>query len=265
MREEVDLVVHSGDLFDRSQPPLHTVAWAAEQLAKVARRVPTIVVAGNHDRRGLKRYLPFGAPGLTVVDQNARISVGGAVLGVVAYVKSAASWAWHAQQAVGDHADLLVAHQAFHGVVVPPGFRFRVDRQRDTVGEAHLPQAGLKAVLCGHIHPRQVVEVGGIPVVHPGATERTAFSEANTKKGYAIWELGSGVSWRFVDLPTREMIVVRSPADLGQVKPGVLVRTQRNDLAEEAHGLGGWVAKRPDWLPSMRAAPKRTPQLALFG
>ncbi len=57
LQGEVDAVVHTGDLFDRSQPPRRAVLAAAEWLGQVARRVPVVVMAGNHDRRGLARYL----------------------------------------------------------------------------------------------------------------------------------------------------------------------------------------------------------------
>ena len=66
MRQEVDLVVHSGDLFDRSKPPRAAVLHAARVLTEVARRVPVVVVHGNHDWRGLRRYLPHVSAAFTV-------------------------------------------------------------------------------------------------------------------------------------------------------------------------------------------------------
>ena len=57
---DVDLVVHTGDLFDRSRPPRKAAEEAIAALAAVARRVPVIVLRGNHDRRGLHRSNLWG-------------------------------------------------------------------------------------------------------------------------------------------------------------------------------------------------------------
>lgn len=64
---DVDLVVHSGDLFDRSSPPIEALQVALDGLVRLARTGgrPVVVVAGNHDSgelfETLSRYLaPFG-------------------------------------------------------------------------------------------------------------------------------------------------------------------------------------------------------------
>lgn len=66
-RHDVDLVVHSGDLFDRSSPPIEALRVALDGLVRLARGGgrPVVVVAGNHDSpelfETLHRFLaPFG-------------------------------------------------------------------------------------------------------------------------------------------------------------------------------------------------------------
>lgn len=240
LRGEVDLVVHSGDVFDRSSPPRAAVHRAGVLLREVARRVPVVVIAGNHDRRGIRRWLPH--PELHVVDQPRRCVVAGVALALVPYARDAASWALRARTAVGPGVDLLVAHQSFHGAQVP-GHRFRVGGHRETVGAQHLP-GGVRHILCGHLHPRQVTQVGDATVVQPGSTERTSWSEAGQTKGYALWELGRTVRWRFVDLPSRPMRVVHTPADLEAIRPGDLVRHGPSVTEAEVLAAGGWCAPR---------------------
>jgi len=232
LREEADLVVHTGDLFNRSRPPTRAVARAAAILREVARRVPVIILPGNHDRRGLRRHLPHPDPGLHVLDRAARVVVAGLALAVVPFLRTAKGWAEGARRAVGPGVDLLLAHQAFHGARVP-GLTFRVGAQRDTVGAEHLPR-GVAHVLCGHIHPRQALRVGAAEVVHPGATERAAFSERSETKGYVLWTLDGQVSWRFVDLPSRPMLWLSRPEDLQQVATGTLVRLATTAVPEAA-------------------------------
>ncbi|MFN7142481.1 MAG: hypothetical protein ACK4YP_01795, partial [Myxococcota bacterium] len=122
----------------------------------------------------------------------------------------------------------------------------------------HLP-AGVHHFLCGHIHPRQAVHVGDALVVHPGATERTAFSERDEAKGVALWELEGAVTWRWIDLPARPMHVVRTAADLAGVPAEGLVRLEgdarHGEVERAVLARGGWVEA---W-----AAP--SPQLRLFG
>jgi len=268
LREEVDLVVHTGDLFNRSRPPARTVARASALLREVARRVPVVLLPGNHDRRGLRRHLPHPDPGLVVVDRPTRVAVAGLALALVPFLRTAEGWAEGAHRAVGPGVDLLLAHQAFHGARVP-GLVFRVGAQRDTVGAMHLP-GGVRHVLCGHIHPRQVLRVGDAEVVHPGATERAAFSERGETKGYALWDLGGRISWRFVDLPSREMVVITRPVDLEAVVPGGLVRLVTTAVSEAAVlERGGLLVGPPPGAsppaPSRRYRPDPEPdQLCLW-
>ena len=54
-REKVDLVIHSGDLFERPIPPIHALELGLDGLVRLtdgARR-PVVAIAGNHDSPGL--------------------------------------------------------------------------------------------------------------------------------------------------------------------------------------------------------------------
>ena len=63
----VDAVLHTGDLFDRSEPPASAVRFAREVLAAAGRVVPLVILEGNHDRNGFLRSLSPLPPGLRVV------------------------------------------------------------------------------------------------------------------------------------------------------------------------------------------------------
>lgn len=268
---EVDAVVHTGDVFDRSRPPRQALLFAAELLVLAARRVPVIVMAGNHDKRGLLRYLPMSVPQLHVIERPTRLQIGGVAFGVVPFERTAAGFSVAAQVAAGPGIDLLLAHQAFDGHRVPTGFAhtaegerasrwftFREGVQDDTIGARHLP-SGVRWVLCGHLHPRQVVEVGEATVVCPGSTVRTSFAERTHQKGTAIWTLGSTVGWQFNDIRSRAMHLVASAEELGAVEPGHLVRIGRGAHDELAESLARDTLARGGWLVGRPAARRPTP------
>jgi DNA repair exonuclease SbcCD nuclease subunit len=233
-REEVDLVVHAGDVFDRSRPPRRDVERSAALFHDVARRVPVVGIAGNHDRKGIQRWLPHRS--LRFVDQPQVVEHGGRRFGLVPFQRYASHFAAAvARLLASGPLDLLFCHASFAGSRVP-GFTFRVAppqsrRHTDVIGLQHLLEAGVDpmavgAIGSGHIHPRQALQLGPIPVVHGGSTERTAFSEASQVKGTVIWDLsGPSPAWRFADHPTRPM--AGSPRD---ARPGALVRCGPDDV-----------------------------------
>lgn len=261
--EQVDLVLHTGDLFDKPNPPTEAIGSAVELLHRASRRVPTVILPGNHDRRGLKTHL-MDLPGLHICDEPTRLVFGPLALAVVPYYREADAWAAAAAEATGPGVDLLLAHQSFHGSSVP-GFRFRAGVHRETVGREHLPR-GARLIATGHLHPRQTVRMGDAAVVHTGSTERTSFSEQDEIKGYTLWNFDRRVTWTFVDVPTRPMRMLHHIDDLPRVAPGSLValgpdaRTVENEDAVIAHGawLTGRAALAP---PGRRAAPDRQPRL----
>jgi DNA repair exonuclease SbcCD nuclease subunit len=261
-RGEVDLVLHTGDLFDRSRPPRAAVSEATALLSAVARRVPVVVIPGNHDRRGLLGHLARTAR-LHVCDAAEALQLGEVRIGVVPFCRHADAWADAA--AMLGRVDLLGAHQAFDGAKVP-GFTFRDGRQADTVGARHLP-ASLRHVACGHLHPRQVLTLGGATVVCTGSTERTSGGEGPEAKGYAIWSFGASISWRWVDLPARRVVRVVEPADVGRVRDGTLVHLAPGARTTEVEGAvlarGGWLTGPPAGVQPARR-PTDSGQVGLF-
>ncbi len=250
------VVVHSGDVFDRSRPPSRAVVEAEALLRAAARWATVLLIPGNHDRRGLRRWLPH--PSLQVHDAPARVVVGGAAFGLVPFRRTAERFAADAA-AVGEGVDVLVVHQAVHGARVP-GLVFREGEQADTLGARHLPRK-VGSVWCGHLHPRQVVVVGDAVVVHPGAAERTSWTERSQPKGWVVWELGARATHTFVDGPARPMIDVTCEADLGRVTPGALVRCAGVPEALVT-ARGGWLVGPPPGAEPPRAAAPVAPAQA---
>lgn len=223
---EVDLVVHGGDVFNRSRVPT-SLAWQAfEPLARVADRgVPVYVVPGNHER-GRIPHLRFARhPGIHIFDEprtfvaNVR-GVRVAMAGFPSerhdvrakFVSLVGSTGWHDASA---SVRLLCLHQCVEGATVGPA-DFTFTTASDVIRAGDVPR-GLAAVLSGHIHRHQVLtrDLRGrslaAPVLYPGSIERTSIAEADEEKGYMIVELardesGVRVDWSFRKLPARPLV-----------------------------------------------------------
>ena len=223
---EVDLVVHGGDVFNRSRPP-SSVAWQAfEPLQRVADRgLPVFVVPGNHER-GRIPHLRFAQhAGIHVFDRPRTVVA--EVRGVRVAVAGFPSERDNVRRRFGDlvadtrwagaEADirLLCLHQCVEGATVGPA-NYTFTTADDVIRGGDLPR-GFAAVLSGHIHRHQVLtkDLHGhllpAPVLYPGSIERTSIAEADEDKGFMIVKLTSDssavrVDWHFHRLPARPLV-----------------------------------------------------------
>jgi len=230
LRGEVDLVIHSGDVFDRPTPPIEVARLAYDPLIEVASTgLRVLIVPGNHERSRLPFPLLLSHPCIHVFDRPERWrgSVAGARIEVVGmpFNRCADGTALRLTLAELEPPDpsadvrLLLGHLAVEGAVVGvDDFVFRAGR-RDVLPGRAVP-GRYAALLSGHIHRRQVLREspGGrpfeAPVVYAGSIERTSIVERDEAKGYAILHVDPGPGGGhladvcMVDLPTRPMSIL---------------------------------------------------------
>jgi len=242
---EVDIVVHGGDVFNRSKVPT-SVAWQAfEPLARVADRgIPVFVVPGNHERGRIPQIRFAQHPRIHLFDRprTFTVDVRGMRLAVAGFpserhdvrtqfvdLLEATRW-----RKVDGHARILCIHQCVEGATVGPN-DFTFTTAADVIRARDLP-AGFCAVLSGHIHRHQVLtrDLRGSPVVapvlYPGSIERTSVAEADETKGYMTVAVmpnvdGARVDWQFHPLPARPL--VRREVHLDAVEDTALEPTIR--------------------------------------
>jgi DNA repair exonuclease SbcCD nuclease subunit len=247
---EVDLVVHGGDVFNRSRVPT-SVAWQAfEPLARVAANgVPVYVVPGNHERGRIPQLRFAQRPGIFLFDRARTFTVDVRGLRVALagfpserhdvrtkFVDLVESTGWLSSSA---DVRLLCMHQCVEGATVGPA-NFTFTTASDVIRGADVP-AGFAAVLSGHIHRHQVLtkDLRGrplaAPVLYPGSIERTSIAEADEEKGFMNVELiregtGDRVDWRFHRLPARPL--VRREVRVDNIPEDGLESTIRTLVAE---------------------------------
>jgi exonuclease SbcD len=232
--EDVDVVLLSGDVYDRALPPVDAVRLLDEALARLAASRATVVVSsGNHDSA---QRLGFGSRVMAEAGVHVRTSLAGVGDPVVLHDEhgpvavhplpyldpDAAREPWGLlhrshEVALGEamtrvRADLarrprgtrsvVMAHAFVAGGATPVAAS---DSERDiSVGGVSLVPTGLfegvDYVALGHLHGRHVlterIRYSGSPLAY-------SFSEEAHRKGSWLVDLGAdgGVTAEFVDAP----------------------------------------------------------------
>ena len=227
-REQVDLVIVSGDVFDRAAPPVEALSLGLGALLRLADDRPVVVVAGNHDAPELFEAL---AP---LLQQRRVHAIGGikspdagGVLGpdelgvpavlagfpflregrVVDFMAETGRWygqyaekvaaiagAYNAalvERAGADLVPILVAHFMVSGVRVS-----RSERELH-IGDAytatpHAIPPGPQYVALGHIHAPQSVPGAPVPAEYAGSLLALDFGEAGEQKRVVLVDVEPG-------------------------------------------------------------------------
>jgi exonuclease SbcD len=229
---EADLVLVSGDVFDRPTPPIEALSAGLRWLLRLAAHRPVVAVAGNHDSPELFEALaPLLAPrGAHLVGTIKRPDEGGIlgpeVLGVAArvacfpflreghvvdFMQDAGQWyrgyaervaricaayneALVASTGAGE-VPILMAHFLVNGVKM--GHEGPRGERELHMGAAYAatPQAipaGPQYVALGHIHAPQPVPGAPVPAQYAGSLLPLDFGEAGEAKRVVLVDAAPG-------------------------------------------------------------------------
>ena len=229
---EADLLLVSGDVFDRPTPPIEALSVGLRWLLRLAARRPVVAVAGNHDSPELFEALaPLLAPrGVHLVGTIKRPEEGGVLgpdeLGVAArvacfpflreghvvdFMQDAGQWyrgyadrvaricaayngALVAASGAGE-VPILMAHFLVSGVKM--GHDGPRGERELHMGAAYAatPQAipaGPQYVALGHIHAPQPVPGAPVPAQYAGSLLPLDFGEAGEQKRVVLVDAAPG-------------------------------------------------------------------------
>ena len=230
--QEVDAIIHGGDLLFRSRVPARLVDMAFAPLKEMADSGTEVyIVPGNHERSRIPFKLLSLHPHIHVFDhprthifkkKGLRVALSGFPYcrdNVRAkFPKLLRETRWKEYRTDCD-GHILCVHHCFEGATVGP-VNYTFTYNEDVIRLEDIPRE-FTAVLAGHIHRYQILtkDLHGnpisTPVYYPGSIERTSFAEKDEKKGYFLFELSSGqnsglslTQKEFVELPARPMVKV---------------------------------------------------------
>jgi DNA repair exonuclease SbcCD nuclease subunit len=212
----VDVVIHSGDVFDNVRPATHVIMGFLKQTFRLVEAgIPVYVAAGNHETPRLRTtsaaleyagLIGIGsAHGFEVESRLERVKDTNVAITLVPHGAIESSGAVLPDP--GADVNILVTH----GMV--PNME-NVSRE---MGEANLHSGLLDArfdyIALGHYHGFHPHRENAY---YAGATERFSFNEVEFEPGFAIVEFGEGSvpSVEHVPVQTRKML------DLGRIEAG---------------------------------------------
>jgi DNA repair exonuclease SbcCD nuclease subunit len=247
LERDVDLVIHSGDVFDSVRPATHVIIGFLKQTFRITgRNIPYLVAAGNHETPRLRSTTAaleyanlvnaISAHGFEV--EYHLEPVGDASVGVTLVPHGA----------VFETGAVTPAREADVNILVTHGMVPGLEAKQHEMGEANLQpgmlEGGFDYVALGHYHEFHKHKPNAY---YAGATERFGFGEVDSKPGFAIVEFdGSGLTGvEHVPIQTRRMI------DLPKIKGRELDAAEVTSNA--AASISAWRSMRTS-APARRTA-----------
>jgi exonuclease SbcD len=209
LEREVDLVIHSGDVFDSVRPATHVIIGFLKQTARITARagIPYLVAAGNHETPRLRTTtaaLEY-ANLVNVVSAHGfeldyeMIEVGDVGIGVALVPHGAVFGTGAVTPERGADVNILVTH----GMV--PGLEAKQHEMGEADLQSNMIDGGFDYVALGHYHEFHEHKPNAF---YAGATERFGFGEVDSRTGFAIVEFdGGGLrSVEHVEIDARPML-----------------------------------------------------------
>ena len=265
--ESVDLVLHSGDVFNSRNPPAEAELLVNEFFVRMGKAgAQMVLIAGNHDdphRLDARALLAeftnvqiLGRPRPASRGGSRVIETTGGEKAVVAALPFASAGAWVSaldlagdeatarskyarmfQLAVenlcgafsGDAVNLLMAHTHLEGAVLGESER-RVHVADDWAATPQTLPSNAAYIALGHIHKPQKVE-GALPAYYAGSPLQLDFGEVGQEKTFVVISATPGRPARIRHIAYEGGLPLRD------------VRAPLHELEVEADGLraGGWL------------------------
>jgi DNA repair exonuclease SbcCD nuclease subunit len=223
--DDVDAVVHAGDLFHDRRPDLPDILGTLSVLRDLDDAdVPFLAIVGNHETKRDAQWLDlFESLGLATRLGNDAVTVGDTAFYGLDFV---------ARSQRDDLTYDFEPHDAEHAALVGHGL-FEPFDYADWDTETVLTESNVDfdAMLLGDNHKPQKAQLEGTWVTYCGSTERASADEREDR-GYNIVTFEEAVSIRRRGIPTREFVFVDVELGEGEGVERVRERVGQHDLED---------------------------------
>ncbi len=242
--EKIDVVIHVGDVFDRSKPDkkiVHKAYSLFERLLNTG--VKFIIIPGNHDRSTLDNTLLEQIyPNFHILNSLGSVNYEDWNFVGFPFTKSpqqTLELAFQIAEEKKQFKTIVFCHQTFIGAEVgPQNFKFNLKHNAVVVNK--LP-VNVPFIVSGHIHRAQILQDG--KVIYPGSVIRTSFQEYIEPKGVLIIDEEGGtltVNFKEIESSTLEVVEVRYDEldkTLREIDPQIRTLVRVIDKSFERHEL----------------------------
>ncbi|WP_136687960.1 DNA double-strand break repair protein Mre11 [Halorhabdus amylolytica] len=225
IEEDVDAVVHAGDLFHDRRPRLQDIMGALGTLRQLAvADIPFLAIVGNHEGKRDAQWLDL----FESLDLATRLDEGPTVIGNTAFY--GLDFVARASREGLDYD--FESHDAAHAALVSHGL-FQPFSHGDWDAREILEQSSVDfdAMLLGDDHTPARKEVNGTWLTYCGSTERASAAEREAR-GYNLVTFDGGIDIRRRSIETRQFVFVDLELAEGEGTERVRDRVDQHDLED---------------------------------
>ena len=270
-KEDVDLVIFSGDAFKNSNPnPTHQREFAKQIYRLSEANIPVVLISGNHDNpvsygkaTSMDIFGILNVPGVTVINEPSMVMIDtksgpvqvfglpwptknlfltkeecrditdGEIVQQI-QIRGSQKILEFAGMAKPGIPTILAAHLAVAEATYSGSERSVLIGSDPVFPAQILTQEAFNYVALGHVHKYQDLNPGNnCPVVYSGSIERINFGEEKEDKGYCLVEIKDGnTSYKFIEVPARRFLTIDVTITKDQDPTAVLLsEIGKHDLA----------------------------------
>lgn len=178
--EEVDAVIHTGDLFHSKRPNLQTQIEVARSLTWLdSEDIPFVAVVGNHERKRGSQFVDFfgiSIDNLVSLEKRSPMTFGDVSLHGWDHIPSNR---WDSEDLTLSDTETKWDIVAMHQLVHPPVPELFDPKDLDEIFDRFGRPPDM--LLIGDYHERETITHQGVQVHYPGSTEMVASDEQQTK------------------------------------------------------------------------------------
>ena len=214
IKDQPDLIIHAGDLFDSVRPNNRAITFTLKQFVKLSENnIPVIIISGNHEHPKLKEtghifsifdHIKNIYPVYKEKYEKIDLAINGKEISIHAIPQNNSKKDFEKELKKlkpnkNSDFNIFISHGSVTGVQ-----EFTMNEFNELIIPARVLSRDFDYIALGHFHKYSKLAENAF---YSGSIERLTFTEANEKKGFIRIDLSkNNLKTEFVEIETREMI-----------------------------------------------------------